>query len=471
MIKKFTLLLVMLLGVVGSINAKSNVTILWEGTDTGADISVARSSLVAGATITLEFNWLGTEGSSFGCFYWKNDAWTYLNNYQWQWVDNGKTYSFTITQDQIDDIPADQPLYFKSNYIDKMTFKTITSSTEIVPTDETELLDADWTASETAKVFAAQAGAKVKDVIKFTYTAYKDDATDWPWVTLNLKDSEDGALDAIAVSNEKNSVNTYEYEITDFDVLDKIQTGGFKVTGQECTVTSVKLLTYADSYIPVSVTIGSDGIATWSHGQNLDFSGTDIKVYYASEASAGVVTLSPTTTTWNWQGYILKGDEGTYRVGVIPDSKATFPSGNLLRGQVNAGPVYRSQYTEYTGESDTDNIKNKYRYIFAKHGTNIGFYLLPTNYSEDNNPYHTLAANKAYLETATDLSADSPFVGSRGLSLDFGDGTTAIWSVKEDKVDTGNVREDGVYYTLQGTRVQNPSKGLYILNGKKVIVK
>lgn len=60
---------------------------------------------------------------------------------------------------------------------------------------------------------------------------------------------------------------------------------------------------------------------------------------------------------------------------------------------------------------------------------------------------------------------------SRGLTLDFGDGTTAIWNVKEDKVDTGNVHEDGVYYSLQGTRVQNPSKGLYILNGKKVLIK
>lgn len=462
MIKKFTLLLVMLLGMGVSINAKSKVTPLWEGTDTGDNISVERSSLIAGATITLEFNWVGDDGAQFSCFYWKNEAWTYLHN--WQWVNNGETYSFTITQDQIDDIPADQPLYFKTEVPAKMKFKVITSSAEIVPSSETELLDAEWAPSGTAKVFSAQAGAKVKDVIKFTYTAYKDEEEDWPWVTLNLKDSDDGDLDAIAVSKAKNSVNTYEYEITDFDVLDKIQAGGFKVTGQECIVTSVKLLTYADSYIPVSVTIGSDGIATWSHGQNLDFSGTDIKVYYASEASAGVVTLSPTTTTWNWQGYILKGDEGTYRVGVIPDSEATFPSGNLLRGQVNEGPVYKSKYTEYTGENDTDNIKNKYRYIFAKHGDDIGFYLLPTDYSEGGNPYHTLAAHKAYLETNSDLRP----VTARGLSLNFGDGdgTTAINTALKNPI-----VEDGIYYTLQGVAVKNPSKGIYILNGKKVFVK
>lgn len=455
--KKFTLLLVVLLGMVGSINAKSKVITLWEGTDTGADISVARSSLVAGATITLEFNWLGTDGSSFGCFYWKNDAWTYLNSYQWQWVDNGKTYSFTITQDQIDDIPADQPLYFKSNYIDKMTFKTITSSIELVPTSETELLDANWTASGTAKVFSAQAGAKVKDVIQFTYTAYKDEGTDWPWVTLNLKDSDDGDLDAIAVSKAKNSVNTYEYEITDFDVLDKIQAGGFKVTGQECTVTSVKLLTYADSYIPVSVTIGSDGIATWSHDKNLDFTGTGITAYYASAADEGVVTLTSTTTTWNWQGYILKGAAKTYRVGVIPDSEATYPSGNLLRGQVSEGTVYRSVYSDYSGTDDNAaNVKTKYRYIFAKKNegdANIGFYKLTAD--------HTLGAKKAYLETETDIT---PTSGAR-VALVFDDGTiTGITDLK-------HAVNDGIFYNMSGMRVERPAKGLFIRNGKKFIVK
>ena len=31
--------------------------------------------------------------------------------------------------------------------------------------------------------------------------------------------------------------------------------------------------------------------------------------------------------------------------------------------------------------------------------------------------------------------------------------------------------QDGEYYTLQGVRVANPTKGVYILNGKKVIIK
>ena len=33
------------------------------------------------------------------------------------------------------------------------------------------------------------------------------------------------------------------------------------------------------------------------------------------------------------------------------------------------------------------------------------------------------------------------------------------------------VEEDGDYYTLQGVKVENPTKGIYIKNGKKVIIK
>ena len=58
---------------------------------------------------------------------------------------------------------------------------------------------------------------------------------------------------------------------------------------------------------------------------------------------------------------------------------------------------------------------------------------------------------------------------SRALSISFdeGDGTTAI--VSPEAVD--GLTTKSVYYDLQGRRVANPSKGLYIVNGKKVIIK
>ena len=73
----------------------------------------------------------------------------------------------------------------------------------------------------------------------------------------------------------------------------------------------------------------------------------------------------------------------------------------------------------------------------------------------------TLAANKAYLKIPTGE-------GARALSIVFDDEqeTTAIESVAPKAIPT-----DNVYYNLRGQRVAQPTKGLYIVNGKKVVIK
>jgi hypothetical protein len=48
-----------------------------------------------------------------------------------------------------------------------------------------------------------------------------------------------------------------------------------------------------------------------------------------------------------------------------------------------------------------------------------------------------------------------------------GDGTTGI----KDQSSKFNAPSDNAYYTLQGQRVEKPGKGLYIKNGKKVVIK
>ena len=62
--------------------------------------------------------------------------------------------------------------------------------------------------------------------------------------------------------------------------------------------------------------------------------------------------------------------------------------------------------------------------------------------------------------------ADNRSTGTsaRALTLSFGDEATAISSIEAAKADNG-------YYNLSGQRVENPTKGLYIVNGKKVIIK
>ena len=85
----------------------------------------------------------------------------------------------------------------------------------------------------------------------------------------------------------------------------------------------------------------------------------------------------------------------------------------------------------------------------------IGFYKV-------NNTVTTIPGNKAFLVLTNAEAQAKSFV------LEFEDGsTTGIESIESSK----NSPEDGVYYDLQGRRVENPTRGVYIVNGKKVVIK
>lgn len=72
----------------------------------------------------------------------------------------------------------------------------------------------------------------------------------------------------------------------------------------------------------------------------------------------------------------------------------------------------------------------------------------------------TLQSGKAYLKVASGAGAPQ-------LSIDFGEGeTTGINAVKG-----AEFKVNGEYYNLAGQRVAQPTKGLYIVNGKKVVIK
>ena len=69
-----------------------------------------------------------------------------------------------------------------------------------------------------------------------------------------------------------------------------------------------------------------------------------------------------------------------------------------------------------------------------------------------------LAAGKAYLKVLTTNAA-------KGIKVIFDGETTVIGTIKDNTV------KDNAIYNLNGQRVASPEKGLYIMNGKKIIVK
>lgn len=74
----------------------------------------------------------------------------------------------------------------------------------------------------------------------------------------------------------------------------------------------------------------------------------------------------------------------------------------------------------------------------------------------------TLAANKAYLKLPSSVSPAR-------LSIVFNDDDSETTGVLD--VQKHTTQSDNVYYNLRGMQVDKPTKGLYIMNGKKVIVK
>jgi hypothetical protein len=73
----------------------------------------------------------------------------------------------------------------------------------------------------------------------------------------------------------------------------------------------------------------------------------------------------------------------------------------------------------------------------------------------------TIAANKCWLEISSSQAA-----GARRLSIVFEGGeTTGIAGVNAANADRNDC------YDLSGRRVMQPTKGLYIIGGKKVVVK
>lgn len=217
---------------------------------------------------------------------------------------------------------------------------------------------------------------------------------------------------------------------------------GFKVYGVKFVVSE------DEAQMAKAITIPACGYMTFSGPNTYTISShtttTTPIVYYASAENAGSITLSETTSNRipACQGVIIKGAAGdVLQLRSVPEQQTV--SGNLLVANLAA-------YNLPT----TSTITN-YNYILVADGASSAVF-------KHSSGSGTLAANKAFLRTTTNVT--SP--GAPGFTLDFGTGTTGITEI-EKSVNAGNE----AVFNLNGQRVAQPKKGLYIVNGKKVIIK
>lgn len=189
------------------------------------------------------------------------------------------------------------------------------------------------------------------------------------------------------------------------------------------------------SAVSVPAKVTSAEYATFASPYNLNFSTTGITVYTATDETTYVKLHEITSgqVPANTPVVLYKnGADGTaINVPVVASADAV---GDNDLNVVGAGGL--------TGE---DNI-----FVLAKKNSIVGFYLWDKT--------QTLNEGKIYLQGSAALARS--FLG-------LGDETTGIKSMNNGQLTIDNE----AVYDLQGRKVAQPTKGLYIVNGKKVVKK
>ena len=181
-----------------------------------------------------------------------------------------------------------------------------------------------------------------------------------------------------------------------------------------------------DAYIEYKV--GEAGYSTLCVDADLDFSAGALKAFTMSELGTSFATLTDVAQVPANAPVVIKGEAGFYKLTQF-DGDAEAISTNLLKGTPDG---------EITAGANT--------FAIAKKDKGTGFYRVQEGV--------VIPQYKAYVENAT--AANDFFV--------FED-ATGINSVEKAAAET-NV------YTITGVKVSNTAqKGIYIQNGKKVVVK
>ena len=184
------------------------------------------------------------------------------------------------------------------------------------------------------------------------------------------------------------------------------------------------------SAVSFDITIAGSGYSSLGKPFGLDFANASpagLEAYVVPSITASAVSLSAIDEAPASTGVILKGTASA-KYTIPAKATAAAVGTNYLKAAVTATPIAANE-----------------AYIMQG-----GLFHKVTAAS-------TIPAGKAYL-LATDVPSEA-----RELTFVFDD-VTAIETVKSEKA-------NNEYYNLAGQRVANPTKGLYIVNGKKVIIK
>jgi hypothetical protein len=176
-----------------------------------------------------------------------------------------------------------------------------------------------------------------------------------------------------------------------------------------------------------------------------------MKVYTVNSAtsSSAIATEYTGTVVPAGTAVVITGNKGDYQLNFDRTSAATSVSDNLLRG---------SDLKATTTGDDASKTYSFYKLSLDANETagSLGFY-----YGATGGAAFTNIGHKAYLPISSQEGS------AKGYILSFDDEPTSISSLPD------NTTENGAWYTISGIRLSKKptTGGLYIHNGKKVIIK
>ena len=257
--------------------------------------------------------------------------------------------------------------------------------------------------------------------------------------------------------------------------------GFYKVTKEE-GVTLGKNRAYLPipTEIPVVGTAGSTetikvsaaGQVPYYNTESLDFSSLDaqgVKAYTATgyDYNSGTIWLTRVKQVPAKTGILIMAPEGEYPVPTVSVSSVY---ANMFRGTLEGTTI--QTHEEIDG-------KDYINYYLSSGASGVGFYRVTKEEGV------TIGANRCYLPI---LNKDAA-AGTRSTSSDVNQiafeesdeviGIQLLRGIGGDDDGTTSIKEltpdfskgEGTWYTLQGQRVAKPGKGIYIRNGKKVVIK
>ena len=203
---------------------------------------------------------------------------------------------------------------------------------------------------------------------------------------------------------------------------------------------------YEDVPTEIVITINQYGSATYCSKYTLDFSNVDgLKAYTAAgyKANSQIVILMRVHSAVAGTGLFLKGEPGEYVVPVIEDTDEHYL--NMLVGTLEQVSV---------NSTSDDGVYANFKYTIKSSDETPLFYRFDDG--------STMGTGKAYLQIPI---AWLPSTVAKSVSIRFDDGeTTCIEEMEEQGTDNKEI------YDLQGRKLNDISgKGVYIINGKKVI--